>query len=124
MIMEKQHEIYVPIKSGGFCNFDSKTINNTAQWLKYFSDSDSESNSNDIIYERIIKYLDTNPDYLDFEPKNASTMKWFITKLTVSKQLLKSESHIKLIPTSKYYERLHIFDYIGVKYFNYNIEEI
>jgi hypothetical protein len=39
-------------------------------------------------------------------------MKWFISKLTLSEQLLKSESHIKLIPTSKYFEQLNIFDYI------------
>ena len=50
-------------------------------------------------------------------------MKWFITKLPLTKELLESDSNIKLISASKHYSRLNIFDYIGVKYFNYNIDE-
>jgi hypothetical protein len=121
MIMERKSEIYIPIKKGGFCDFDSNTINNTRHWLKYLTEVDDDLN--DKIYKEIIYYLDTKPEYLDFEPKNANLMKWFITKLPLTKELLESESNIKLISTSKYFSRLNIFDYIGVKYFNYEVNE-
>ena len=120
MIMEKQSLIYVPIKSGGFYDFDSKSIHNTNYWLNYLKHI--ETNSNDKIYMQIINYLDTKPEYLDFDPVNASEMKWFITKLPLEDKLLNSSSNIKLIPESKYYSRLMIFDYIGVKFFDYDIE--
>lgn len=122
MIMDKKNELYIQLKRGGFYEFDSSSINNTRQWLKYLTEQDL--NSSDKIYEQIIEYLDTNPDYLDFDPKNASTMKWFITKLTLPNEVIKLESNIKLIPTSKYFERLNIFDYVGVKYFNYEIQDM
>lgn len=121
MIMERKNEIYVPIKKGGFYDFDSTSINNTRHWLKYLTELDD--NINDKIYEQILYYLDTKPDFLDFDPKNANNMKWFITKLPLTNELLKSESNIKLISTSKHYSRLNIFDYIGVKYFNYEVDE-
>jgi hypothetical protein len=121
MIMERKNDIYVPIKKGGFYDFDSNSINNASHWLKYLTQIDDDKN--DKIYEQILYYLDTKPDFLDFDPTNAKNMKWFITKLPLSNELLNSESNIKLISTSKYYSRLDIFDYIGVKYFNYEIEE-
>ena len=121
MIMERKNEIYVPIKKGGFYDFDSTSINNTRHWLKYLTELDDDAN--DKIYEQILYYLDTKPDFLDFDPKNANNMKWFITKLPLTNELLKSESNIKLISTSKHYSRLNIFDYIGVKYFNYEVDE-
>jgi hypothetical protein len=120
MIMEKQSLIYVPIKSGGFYDFDSNSIHNTNYWLNYLKHI--ETNSNDKIYMQIINYLDTKPEYLDFDPVNASEMKWFITKLPLEDKLLNSSSNIKLIPESKYYSRLMIFDYIGIKFFDYDIE--
>jgi len=122
MIMEKKNDIHIQIKRGGFYNFDSNSINNTSQWLKYLTEVDSDSN--DKIYEQITEYLDVNPDFLDFNPENASNMKWFITKLILPNEVIKLESKIELIPTSKYFSRLNIFDYIGVKYFNYEIDEM
>ena len=121
MIIERKNEIYVPIKKGGFYDFDSTSINNTKHWLNYLTEPDEDANNK--IYEQILYYLDTSPEYLDFDPKNAKTMKYFITKLPLSNELLKSESHIKLISTSKHYLRLNIFDYIAVKYFNYELNE-
>lgn len=120
MILEKKNNINILLKNGGFINFDCSTISNTGFWLKYLTEP--EDNANDKIYEEIISYLDKNPDYLDFDPKNASLMKWFITKLELNDELLNLDTHIKLISTSKFYERLNIFDYIGVKYFNYEID--
>jgi len=122
MIFERKNEIYTSIKNGGFYNFDSNSISNTQFWLSYLVKEDE--NENDKIYEKIIKYLDTNPDYLDFDPSNAPNMKWFITKLNLSENILKLEKNIILNSKSKFFERLNIFDYIGVKYFNYEIEEM
>lgn len=121
MIMERRSDIYISLKNGGFYDFDSTTINNSRHWLKYLSELDD--NFYDKIYEKILYYLDTKPEYLDFDPKNANDMKWFITKLNLPDELLKSETNIKLISTSKHYSRLNIFDYIGVKYFNYEMNE-
>jgi hypothetical protein len=121
MIMQRKSDIYIPIKKGGFYDFDLNSINNTRHWLKYFTET--EHDSNDKIYEQILYYLDTMPDYLDFDPKNAHLMKWFISKLPLSKELSECESNIKLISTSKHYPRLNMFNYIGVKYFNYNLED-
>jgi len=120
MIFDRKNDIHIQLKNGGFVNFDTSTISNTSYWLKYLMET--EENINDKIYEKIIYYLDTNPDYLDFDPRNASSMKWFITKLELNDELLNSDSRIKLISTSKFYERLNIFEYIGVKYFNYEID--
>lgn len=120
MIFDRKNDINIPLKKGGFYAFDANTINNTDYWLKYLTEP--EDGLNDKIYEQMINYLDTNPDYLDFDPRNAGTMKWFITKLELNDNLMNSNSHIKLLSNSKFYDRLNIFDYIGVKYFNYDVE--
>lgn len=120
MLFDRKNDIQITIKKGGFVNFDTCTINNTSFWLKYLMELDEVMN--DKIYEQIINYLDTNPDYLDFDPRNASSMKWFITKLELDNELLNLDTHIKLISTSKFYERLNIFEYTGVKYFNYDLD--
>lgn len=49
-------------------------------------------------------------------------MKWFITKIELNNELMKSSSHIELLSTSKFYDRLNSFDYIGIKFFNYEID--
>ena len=88
-----------------------------------FNNYNTNDDSNEKIFEQIVKYLDTNPDYLDFDLKNVASMKWFITKLDLPENIMKSKSLLKLETKSKYFERLNIFSYIGVKYFNYEIEE-
>lgn len=120
MLFDRKNDIHIIVKKGGFVNFDINTIGNTNFWLRYLTEPDE--NKNDKIYEQIINYLDTNPDYLDFDPRNAENMKWFITKLELNDELLNLDKHIKLISTSKFYDRLNIFDYIGVKYFDYEID--
>jgi hypothetical protein len=113
--------LYVPIKNGGFYQFDNTSILNTKHWLKYLTEEDMDQYEK--IYEKIVYYLDTKPEMLDFDPANASTMKWFISSKILSTQLEKSSSNIKLFTSSKYYGRLRIFDYIGVKFFDYSIED-
>jgi hypothetical protein len=120
MILQN-NSLYVPIKNGGFYQFDNTSILNTKHWLKYLTEEDMDQYEK--IYEKIVYYLDTKPEMLDFDPANASTMKWFISSKILSTQLEKSSSNIKLFTSSKYYGRLRIFDYIGVKFFDYSIED-
>lgn len=122
MIYERTNEIHIIIKKGGFYNFDISSITNTQYWLSFIKNNTNDD-SNEKIFEQIVKYLDTNPDYLDFDLKNVASMKWFITKLDLPENIMKSKSLLKLETKSKYFERLNIFSYIGVKYFNYEIDE-
>ncbi len=122
LIKDKQSNIYIPLKYGGFYDFNLSTINNTQYWINYFTLIDD--NIYDNIYKEIITLLDTNIDCLDFNPSNAHEMKWFISKIPLSDELNNSKSKINLINSSKYYSRLSIFDFIGVKYYKYEIEDI
>lgn len=107
------------LNNGGFLDFNNNTINDTKKFIDYL-----ECNNNDldeIILKKIVYYLDTDPDYLDFIPSNYNDMKNFIIKDELIKNypdLKESDKRIKLRYNSKYYERLHIFDYIGLKYFS------
>lgn len=122
MIFERKNDIYIQFNNGGFYNFDNTSILDTQFWLSYLIKENEDIN--DKIYQEIIEYLDTKPDNLDFDPKNAENMKWFITNLNLPENILDLDKNIKLNKNSKYFERLHIFDYIGVKYFNYENDEI
>ena len=118
-----------PIKllNGGFLNFNSSTISNSKYWIEFLTKSNQKSYDNQ--YKEIIEYLATNPDMLDFDPANKDEMKYFIekTKLTHNKDCdLRKELKQNQIPlehTSKYYSQLMLFDYIGVKYYNHQINE-
>ena len=107
-----------PIKFnlGGFLEFNSSTISNRKRWLEYL-DPDLHLNY-DIQYKEIIDLLAINPDMLDFDPNNKDLMKYFIIKKDTDKSKFK-QNQIPMIISSKYYSQLVIFDYIGVKYYNY-----
>lgn len=118
MIMEMK-TLLCPITYGGFLEFDSNTIKNAQKWIDCLN-PEYEDNLYDDKYKFIIECLDIPEkiDMLDFSPQNASTMNYCLT------------NHLELengIPfpknTSKYYNRLKIFEYIGVKYYNYIIME-
>jgi hypothetical protein len=112
----KNNNLKVKLNNGGFLNFNNETINDTDTFLNYLKLEDDDKNN--IIFEKIVFYLDTDPDYLDFEPNNFNEMKFFITKIK-DENMINSEKCLKLNTNNKYYERLHIFDYIGLKYYNY-----
>lgn len=116
-LLEKYKKlIYVNYSVGGFINFNRNTIYEKREEFKNYL---VNINNNENIYKDILYYLETEPDYLDFDPANALDMKYFITKLDLGKELLNSEKHIILNKNSKYYEKLIAFDYIALKYFNY-----
>ncbi len=116
MIFNKKDNIYVKIQNGGFYNFDNTSINNQAYWLKYLEDNKNYNK----YYEKILYYLDTNPDMLDFDINNKNDMEFFM----INKDCKKIDNNqIPFIQKdNKYYDKLYKFEYIGIKYYNYNFD--
>jgi peptide chain release factor subunit 1 len=114
MIFERKKDIYINISNGGFYNFDDKSILNQSYWIQYLENKSTEKYKK--YYEKIIYYLDTNPDFLDFDINQKENMKFYMIK-----EIKEDKMSDKKIPwieiTDKYYSRLNIFEYIGVKYF-------
>lgn len=111
----------IKLFSGGYLNFNSNTIKNTRHWLEVITKS--QEKNYDLIYKEILEYLELDPDMLDFDPVNKNKMKYFINKLE-SDQIDKLEQNqIPLLTSSKYYSKLVIFKYIGVKYYNTQLFE-
>jgi len=106
MILEKK---LIKIKFGGFLEFDKNTINETSKWLKYL-----EINY-DKYYEKIIYYLETKPDILEFSSENKEYLEFYIDK----KNNKNEGKEIILDKNSIYYNKLKMFDFIGVKFFNF-----
>jgi hypothetical protein len=106
----------IKLNYGGFLNFNSSTISNRKHWLEYLDKKENYDSQ----YKEMLDYLEINPDMLDFDPVNKDTMKYFIEKKHIPNTKLKS-NQIPLDITSKYYAKLMIFDYIGVKYYGYDI---
>jgi len=103
MIM-KRKDLLIKINYGGFVNWNESTINNSKQWIEYLLNK--KSNFNQI--DEIINYLDTNIDMLDFDPINKNQMKYYLT----TKDIQTFSSHAN-------YGRIKLFEYIGVKYYQY-----
>jgi hypothetical protein len=104
----------------GFLEFNTKTINDTLKWCKYF-DEKQDDEYNDY-YEKILLYLDTDCDMSDFDIENKKDMEFYISK---NENIEKVNNYIPS-PTmsNKYYDKLCGFEYIGIQYFSYiNIEE-
>lgn len=118
MLFERKNEFKINLTNGGFTDFNSETIKNTIFWLKYLK------NVVDDNYEKIFKQfvfcLDMNIDRLDFDIKNKNEMEFYIDN---SKSDEKNGKRLLLNNDSPYYSRLCIFEYIGIKYFNYDFEE-
>ncbi len=113
MILERRDEIKISIQDGGFLEFTEETIRDRKKWISYL---EMESKSNDdTILEKIIFYLDTDPDYLDFEPSHMDQMKTYI--INDSRIQDQSSHRIELSRQSPFYARLGIFPYIGLRWF-------
>lgn len=115
----------IKLNHGGFLDFNSSTISNRKYWLEFLTKKENY----DLQYKEIVDYLAINPDMLDFDPKNQDSMKYFIlnSKKVVSNninKLMNKPNQIPLDISSKYYSKLCMFEYIGVKYYNnqYNID--
>lgn len=101
----QRSELLVKLNNGGFLDFNSDTINNTNKWLQYLTTDTID----DTLLDEILLYLDTNPDMLDFNIDNKDKMKYYLTK----DDLIKYNK-------SKYFERVRLFEYIGVKYYSFD----
>ena len=104
----------------GFLNFNSNTILNTKYYIEVLTKS-VEKNY-DSQYREILEYIELNPDILDFDPANKNTMKYYMEKKPIDHNKLES-NQIPLLTSSKYYAQLVVFDYIGVKFYNYQIDD-
>lgn len=107
MILERS-ELLVKVVNCGFLDFNDDTIKNTNTWLNYLK---KKTNSNDNAIEEIVLFLDTNVDMLDFDENNKEEMKYYLTREMIEEY------------QGKYYDRIKMFNYIGVKYFKYSAEE-
>ncbi len=123
MIMERKSEINISLSNGGFFNFNDTSISNTEYWLNYIE----KKNNYDKYYEKILYYLNTDIDRLDFDINNKDQMEFYIEQKQSTNQsinqLNSDNKQIPLLVDSKFYGRLQIFEYVGVKYFAYDIIE-
>jgi len=108
----------IKLFSCGFLNFNSNTIRNTKHWLEVLIKS--QEKNYDSIYKQILEYLELNPDMLDFNQVNKNKMKYFIDIKQNQTDKLET-NQIPLLSSSKYYYKLVIFEYAGVKFYNTQI---
>ena len=80
----------------GFIEFDADTIKDTRRWCEFLKESDN------YWHDKICSYLINNVDMLDFDPANREEMQYVMDKP---------------------YGKLSEFNYIGVKYFAYMVEQ-
>ena len=107
--IQTHHSKIVPIINGGFLKFNRDTIRNE-HWINVLEQKDD----NDKIYEQILTYLEIDVDMLSFDCSEREDMKFFITH-----ELSESEKFIPMPDKgSKFYERLYMFEYIGIKYYS------
>ena len=115
MIFERKESIYINIINGGFYNFNGESINNTKHWLKYLKPKEN----NDEIFEKVLNYLEINIDILDFDPNNKENMRYYIVKQDNN---IEDDKKIIMDTSSKNYSQLCKFEYIGVKYYENDID--
>ncbi len=114
----KQCSLY--LNYGGFIDFNTTTISNTKHWIDYLTQGDI--NKFNIQYEKILEYLSTNIDKLDFDLNNKNDMEYFID-LSITDKNKFAMNQIPLEYSSKYYAKLCMFKYIGVKYYDYQLND-
>ena len=114
--MDRPQDIRIPLKDGGFLEFNDDTIRDRRRWTSYLEQSDEKENHS--IFEKIIYYLDTDPDFLDFEPSQMNQMSNYIINDSRIPDI--SSRRITLERSSPYYVRLGIFPYIGLRYFRFD----
>lgn len=114
MIFERKKDIYINLNNGGFYNFDDKSILNQNYWIKYLEYEENDKYNK--YFEKIIYYLETNPDFLDFDINERENMNFYMLKNKIDN--FESDKKIPWIhPNNKYFGKLNNFEYIGVKYY-------
>lgn len=111
-MIQENKTLLQPIIYKGFLEFNKNTINDTIKWCKYFNEKSDDVNN--AYYEKILLYLDTDIDKLNFDIENKD-IEFYLSKIES-----KNSNYVPFpIITNKYYNRLCGFEYIGVKYFSY-----
>jgi hypothetical protein len=103
MLLTRCQRELIKVNDGGFLVFDNNTISNTARWKQYLDTKIVD----DRPLTEIVKYLDTNPDMLTFNPEHKASVKSYITE---------EEINLKYI-NHPLYGRVKGLKFIGVKYY-------
>ncbi len=106
-IIQENKTILQPITFKGFLEFNTNTILDTKKWCKLLEEKDGSDN--DEYYSDILEFLEIDVDRLDFNPLDKDNMKYYLGDGSIP------------FPTkeNQYYNRLCLFEYIGVKYYSY-----
>jgi peptide subunit release factor 1 (eRF1) len=93
----------------GFLQFNTNTILDTKKWCELLEEK--EEDIYDKYYSNVLELLEIDVDRLDFDKLNKNDMKYYLGDNSIP------------FPTkeNKYYDRLCIFEYIGVKYYSYEL---
>lgn len=117
MIMNNGNKL-VSIDDGGFMDFNIDTIKDTQTFINALT-----MDKNDIYddkYEKILLYLDTDVDMLDFDIEMKDDMDYYVVmdNKDVVMDNKDNDNGIPLPPReSRFYSRFVGFEYIGVKYY-------
>lgn len=112
MILQKTCSLALPIEYGGFIEFDLSTISNADMWISYIQ----REKVNTELVEKIIYYLDTDPDMLDFDPTQKHKM-----QASIDRQFIHdTKSHL----SAELYSRICMFEYVGVKFYRQQVVHV
>lgn len=111
MVLESNKKL-VTIDNGGFLDFNLDTIKDTQLYINKLNNENI--NINDKIYEKVLLYLDTNVDMLDFDILDKNNMDYYLTIDDTDKN---DKAIILPLHDSNFYTRFVGFEYIGVKYY-------
>jgi hypothetical protein len=93
----------------GFLQFNTNTILDTKKWCELLEEKEEDIYNK--YYSNVLELLEIDVDRLDFDKLNKNDMKYYLGDNSIP------------FPTkeNKYYDRLCIFEYIGVKYYSYEL---
>lgn len=103
----------IELKRGFYCDFDINTIKETKKWIQFMITNEDY----DTYYNEVLTFMQTKPDILVFnklDDIDINRLKYIINN---SDMEIKHNNVIKLLQTSKYYEKLKDFKIIGCYYY-------
>jgi hypothetical protein len=109
--------VLVPLRNGGFLDFNESTINNQARFLEYLTSPEALDVRKTRLLEDLVMYLDTNPSMLDFDVDLRQTMRAYVIQVPDNEDLA-SDKYLPLPVSSSCYLKLRAFPYIGLKYYS------
>lgn len=109
--------VLVPLRNGGFLDFNDSTINNQARFLEYLRSGGVNAARTNRVLENLVMYLETDPSLLDFDADMRQTMRAYLIQAPDEEDLA-SDKYIPLSVDSSCYMKLRGFPYIGLKYYS------